>query len=53
VPTRWGGELGEYRVLDGMRMPTRGEVYWDLPEGRFAYWRGEITSAEPLAESFE
>jgi uncharacterized protein DUF6544 len=52
VPTRWGGDLSRYETLGGMRMPTRGEVYWDLPEGRFVYWRGEITSAELLAEPF-
>ncbi len=53
VPTRWGGELGDYRTLGGMRMPARGEVYWELPEGRFVYWRGEITSAQALEEPFE
>jgi hypothetical protein len=51
--TRWGGELSDYRTLGGMRMPTRGEVYWELTEGRFVYWRGEITSAEALLEPFE
>ena len=53
ILTRWGGEMSEVRTLGGMRMPTRGEVYWDLPEGRFVYWRGEITSAEVLDEPFE
>ncbi|MBV9050348.1 MAG: hypothetical protein JOY58_18915 [Solirubrobacterales bacterium] len=53
VLTRWGGQLGEYRTLGGMRMPIRGEVFWDPPEGRFVYWRGEVTSAEALAEPFE
>ena len=53
VPTRWGGELSEYRTLGGIRLPTHGEVYWHPPDGRFVYWRGEITSAEALAEPFE
>lgn len=53
VPTRWGGELSDYRALGGMRMPARGEVYWDLPEGRLVYWRGGITSAQALEEPFE
>ncbi len=53
VATRWGGELGQYGTLGGMRMPAYGEVYWDLPEGRFVYWRGQITAAQALAEPFE
>jgi hypothetical protein len=40
-------------VLGGVRMPTRVDVYWDLPEGRFVYWRAEITGAELLKEPFE
>jgi len=53
VPTPWGGQMSEYKTLGGMRMPTRGEVYWELPEGRFVYWRGEIRSAQALPEPFE
>ena len=52
VPTPWGGEVTDYRVLGGIWMPTRAEVYWDLPEGRFVYWRGQITGAEALQEPF-
>jgi hypothetical protein len=40
-------------TLSGMRMPTRGEVYWQLPEGRFVYWRSELTSAQALEAPFE
>jgi hypothetical protein len=43
----WGGAFGEYEVLGGMRMPTQGEVWWDLPAGRFVYWRGRVTDARP------
>jgi hypothetical protein len=25
-------------------MPTRAEVYWELPNTRFVYWRGQITA---------
>jgi hypothetical protein len=50
VTARWGGELSDYDTLGGIRMPTRGAVYWDLPEGRFTYWRGQITSAQTLEE---
>lgn len=45
----WGGEYRRPEVLGGMRMPTEAEVYWDLPAGRFVYWRGTVTSAEPLS----
>jgi hypothetical protein len=44
--------MSGYRTLGGMRMPTRGAVYWDLPERRFVYWRAEITSAQALDEPF-
>lgn len=43
VPTPWAGAFGEYRVLNGLRLPTRAAVWWDLPEGRFEYWRAEVT----------
>ena len=42
-----------YRELGGMRMPTLAEVYWDLPEGRHTYWRGEVVSAVALEAPFE
>lgn len=38
----WGGEFSDYREFDGIRVPARGEVYWELPEGRRTYWKGEI-----------
>jgi hypothetical protein len=34
-------------------MPTRAEVYWDLPEGRFVYWRGQLTAAQAMDQSFD
>lgn len=48
VPRPWGGEFLDYSVLGGVRIPIRGEVYWDLPEGRFIYWRAHVTSLEVL-----
>ena len=47
-PAAWGGELRDYLVLGGVRVPTRAEAYWDLPEGRFTYWRAEVTAVEAL-----
>lgn len=52
VPARWGGEVSDYWTLGGIRMPTRAAVYWDLSEGRFTYWRAQVTSAEALTEPF-
>jgi hypothetical protein len=46
--TRWVGEYGDYRSFGGIRMPARGEVRWELPDGPFTYWRGTITSVETL-----
>ena len=44
--TRWIGEYSDYASFNGIRMPTRGEVRWELPDGPFTYWRGTITCAE-------
>jgi hypothetical protein len=46
VPTPFVGEFGEYGELHGMRIPTEGEVEWDLPEGRLSYWMGRVASVE-------
>ena len=46
VPRRWGGEFGEYATVHGIRAPISGQVWWDLPEGRFVYWRGRLTGLE-------
>jgi hypothetical protein len=50
VPRPWVGSFRDYAVLGGVRVPTRGEVRWELPEGPFTYWRGTITSlhCDPL-----
>jgi hypothetical protein len=46
--TRWVGEYGDYRSFGGIRLPARGEVRWELPDGPFRYWRATITSVETL-----
>lgn len=53
VPTPWGGDFADYNVLGGMRIPTSAEVYWDLPGGRFVYWRGTVTALELLDVRFQ
>lgn len=42
--TPWEGRWSDYAERDGMRVPMRGEVAWLTPEGRRAYWRGEVTA---------
>ena len=42
VPTPWRGRWLKYGERGGMRIPIKGEVQWDLPEGPQPYWRGEI-----------
>jgi Family of unknown function (DUF6920) len=52
VPTPWGGDFGDYQTFGGLRIPSSGEAYWQLAEGRYVYWRGTITSAEGHDEPF-
>ena len=42
----WAGTFGEYAVVGGVRIPTHGEVRWELPDGAFTHWRGTVTSLE-------
>ncbi len=46
VPTPWRGEFWDHRDDAGLRVPRRAEVAWDLPGGRFVYWRAEVTAIE-------
>ncbi len=44
VPTPWHGRFWSYEWRDGMRIPTEGEVAWELPTGPLPYWRGRMTN---------
>jgi hypothetical protein len=44
TPARWVGRFGDYVRVGSYRFPRHGEIAWDLPEGEFIYWRGEILS---------
>lgn len=46
IATPWRGTIGDFAVLGGIRVPTRAEVGWDLPDGPFTYWRGRVTGIE-------
>lgn len=43
-PQPWGGQFGDYRDFGDVRAPATAQAYWDTPQGRFTYWRGEVTS---------
>jgi Family of unknown function (DUF6544) len=45
-PRSWVGLYSDYQELGGVRIPTRGEVHWTLPDGPFRYFRGTITGVE-------
>jgi hypothetical protein len=47
VDTPWVGRFGDYVEIDGIRVPRSAEVSWELPEGPFTYWRGEVVSLVP------
>jgi len=44
--TPWVGHWSDYHQVNGMMIPTSGEVEWMLPEGPFPYWRGRIIDAQ-------
>jgi len=48
-PLDWRGSFGDYALIGGRRIPTTGEVGYVYPEGYEAYFRGRVTSYEPLA----
>jgi hypothetical protein len=51
VATRWIAVFSAYDELGGIRIPTRAEVRWELPDGPFTYWIGEVTAVDPGAPS--
>lgn len=46
VPRRWVAELSKHGQLGAVRVPTYGEARWELPSGRFVYFRGQVQSLE-------
>jgi hypothetical protein len=45
VLTPTEGRHGAYARLEGVMIPTEGEVAWLLPEGPHAYWRARLVRA--------
>jgi hypothetical protein len=48
IVTPWSAISAEPRDWCGLRIPSRLEVVWHLPEGDFTYFRNELTSFEIL-----
>ena len=46
VLTRWVGRHADYKRIDGMMIPTSGEVEWVLATGAMPYWRGRLVAAQ-------
>jgi hypothetical protein len=46
IETPFVGHFGDYVEVGGIRIPGSAEVSWELPEGPFTYWRGEVASLE-------
>jgi hypothetical protein len=44
ILTPWSGTYAGFQESEGLRVATRLEVSWHLPEGLFSYYRSEITS---------
>ena len=44
--TPWFGASSQWRTFEGIEVPTRGEVGWQLPAGPFIYYRWEILDVE-------
>lgn len=42
ILTPWEGVHRDYQSIDGIMIPTSGEVAWGLPDGRVPYWRGRL-----------
>jgi hypothetical protein len=44
--TPWFGASSDWRTFEGIEVPTRGEVGWQLPSETFIYYRWEILDVE-------
>ncbi len=44
VKTPWVGRWFDYERHDGILVPTRGEVAWEIDGREIPYWRGTLTS---------
>jgi hypothetical protein len=42
----WGDKTTEWKRFDGVLVPSKGEVFWDLKAGRFTYYTWQITDLQ-------
>jgi hypothetical protein len=40
-----------YDELGGILIPTRAEVRWELRDGPFTYWIGEVTAVDLIGHA--
>jgi hypothetical protein len=43
---RWVVPATEWREMDGVAIPVKGEVVWRLKGGDFSYFRWEVTALQ-------
>jgi len=48
VLTPWSASGAEFKEWEGLRVPSRLEVSWDLPEGQFTYYRSQVVSFQAM-----
>lgn len=46
VDTEWVGKCSEFRDWNGMRIAHRLEVWWEIPNAPFCYYRSEVTHCD-------
>jgi hypothetical protein len=51
VDTKWVGKGSDFRVWNGMCVAHRLEVWWEIPNAPFCYYRSEVTQCEGTAVS--
>ncbi|WP_245852841.1 DUF6920 family protein [Natrinema ejinorense] len=44
--TPWSGYWRNYETRNGVRVPTEGEVVWQLPDGDVHAWQGRVTDIQ-------
>ncbi|QNB47844.1 hypothetical protein BR63_17210 [Thermanaerosceptrum fracticalcis] len=49
---RWSTPVGDYKVINGLRLPTYGEAIWQFPEGDYCYAKLRIKDVEYNPKSF-
>jgi hypothetical protein len=52
LKARWSTPVGDYKVINGLRLPTYGEAIWQFPEGDYCYAKLKIKDVEYNPQSF-